>query len=133
MTVKECIEYVDSIEPNAYTETQKAGWLSECEGKVYTSLFLVQPYEVTTITQSDGRILALPAPYDRMYPRYLQAMIHYANNEPDRYAMSYTLFNDAWGEFVRWFARNYDPAYHVDRPDEAAGYEYPAGYFGEDD
>jgi hypothetical protein len=110
MTVQGCIEYVDSIEPNAYTETQKAGWLSECEGKVYTSLFLVQPYEFTPVTASDSRTLALPAPYDRMYPRYLQAMIHYANGEYDRYAASMQVFNAAWGEFVRWFSRTYNPA-----------------------
>ncbi len=108
MTVKECIEYVDSIEPNAYTEAQKAGWLSECEGKVYTALFLVQPYEFTPITAADSRVLALPAPYDRMYPRYLQAMIHYANGEYDRYANSMAVFNEVWAEANRWFGGDYD-------------------------
>lgn len=108
MTVQECINYIDSIEPNAYTETQKAGWLSECEGKVYTALFLVQPYEFTPITAADSRTLALPAPYDRMYPRYLQAMIHYANGEYDRYANSMAVFNEVWAEANRWFGGDYD-------------------------
>lgn len=108
MTVQECINYIDSVEPNAYTETQKAGWLSECEGKVYTSLFLVQPYEFTPITAVDSRVLALPAPYDRMYPRYLQAMIHYANGEYDRYANSMAVFNEVWAEANRWFGGDYD-------------------------
>lgn len=108
MTVQECIEYMDSIEPNAYTDTQKAGWLSECEGKVYTSLFLVQPYEFTPITAADARTLALPAPYDRMYPRYLQAMIHYANGEYDRYANSMAVFNEVWAEANRWFGGDFD-------------------------
>lgn len=108
MTVQECIEYMDSIEPNAYTDAQKAGWLSECEGKVYASLFLVQPYEFTPITAADSRILALPAPYDRMYPRYLQAMIHYANGEYDRYANSMAVFNEVWAEANRWFGGDYD-------------------------
>lgn len=108
MTVQECISDVDSIEPNAYTNTQKAGWLSECEGKVYASLFLVQPYEFTPITAADSRILALPAPYDRMYPRYLQAMIHYANGEYDRYANSMAAFNEVWAEANRWFGGDYD-------------------------
>jgi len=108
MTVQECIEYIDAVEPNAYTAAQKAGWLSEVEGKVYTSLFLVQPYEFTPITQSDGRILALPAPYDRMYPRYLQAMIHYANGEYDRYANSMAMFNEVWAEANRWFGGDFD-------------------------
>lgn len=107
MTATECINYIDAIEPNAYNETQKLGWLSECEGKVYTGLFLVQPYEFTPVTEG-SRILALPAPYDRIYPRYLQAMIHYANGEYDRYANSMAVFNEAWGELNRWFGGDYD-------------------------
>ena len=112
MTVSDCITYIDSIEPNAYTAEQKAMWLSECEGKVYTELFLVQPYEFSPVVwDADAdRTLAIPAPYDRLYPRYLQAMIHYANGEYDRYAASMQVFNAAWGEFVRWFSRTYNPA-----------------------
>ena len=107
MTLQECIDYVDSIEPNAYTNAQKAGWLNEVEGKVYTQLFLVQPYEFTPVTDG-SRILALPAPHDRMYSLYLQAMIHYANGEYDRYANSMAVFNQAWGEANRWFGGDFD-------------------------
>ena len=104
MTVQDCIDYVDSIEPNAYNNTQKAAWINECEGKVYTQLFLVQPYEYKTVTQQ----LALPAPYDRMYPRYLQAMIHYADGEYNRYQNSYAMFNEVWAEANRWLGGDFD-------------------------
>ena len=104
MTVQDCIDYVDSIEPNAYTNAQKTGWLNEVEGKVYTQLFLVQPYEFKQTPQT----LALPAPYDRMYSRYLQAMIHYANGEYDRYQNSMALFNEVWAEANRWFGGDFD-------------------------
>lgn len=104
MTIQDCIDYVDSIEPNAYTNAQKTGWLNECEGKVYTQLFLVQPYEYKTVTQQ----LALPAPYDQMYPRYLQAMIHYADGEYNRYQNSYAMFNEVWAEANRWFGGDFD-------------------------
>ena len=107
MTAQECINYIDAIEPNAYTSTQKLGWLSECEGKVYAGLFLVQPDEFTPITDG-SRTLALPAPYDRIYPRYLQAMIHFANGEYDRYANSMAVFNEAWNEANRWLGGDYD-------------------------
>ena len=107
MTATECISYIDAIEPNAYTSAQKLGWLSECEGKVYTQLFLTQPYEFTPVTDG-SRILAMPAPYDRIYPRYLQAMIHYANGEYDRYANSMAVFNEVWGELNRWFGGDFD-------------------------
>ena len=104
MTVQDCIDYVDSIEPNAYKNTQKAAWINECEGKVYTQLFLVQPYEFKAVSQS----LALPAPYDRMYSRYLQAMIHYANGEYNRYQNSMAMFNEVWAETNRWFGGDFD-------------------------
>lgn len=110
MTVNNCIAYIDSIEPNAYTAAQKAMWISECEGKVYTDLFLLQPNEFTPVVYDadKDRTLALPAPYDRLYPRYLQAMIHYANGEYDRYANSMAAFNEVWGGLHRWFGANYD-------------------------
>ncbi len=104
MTIQDCIDYVDSIEPNAYNNTQKAAWINECEGKVYTQLFLVQPYEYKTVSQA----LALPAPYDRMYSRYLQAMIHYADGEYNRYQNSYAMFNEVWAEANRWFGGDFD-------------------------
>ena len=103
MTLAQCISYVDGIEPNAYTNEQKARWVSECEGRVWTDVFLQSPADFTPLTYSANSTdeLSVKAPHDKIYDRYLRAMIHYANNEPDRYAMSYTLFNDAWGEFVR--------------------------------
>lgn len=104
MTIQDCIDYVDSIEPNAYNNAQKAAWINEVEGKVYTQLFLAQPYEFKAANQA----LALPAPYDRMYSRYLQAMIHYANGEYDRYANSMALFNEVWAEANRWFGGDFD-------------------------
>ena len=112
MTVHQCIAFVDGIEPNAYTNAQKAAWLSECEGQVYTDVFLLHPYEFTPVEYDpeNDRILAVYPPHDKIYPRYLQAMIHYANGEYDRYAASMQVFNGAWGEFVRWFCRTYSPA-----------------------
>lgn len=104
MTIQDVIDLVDSIEPNAYSNAQKAAWINECEGKVYTQLFLVQPYDFKAAAQS----LALPAPYDRMYSRYLQAMIHYADGEYNRYQNSYAMFNEVWAEANRWFGGDFD-------------------------
>lgn len=110
MTYLECIQYVDSINPNAYTADDKCRWLRECEGKVYTQLFLQQPvgFSVTRMSEIIGYELAIPAPYNKIYPLYLQAMIHYANAEPDRYSMSMSLFNEAWHELCVWFGQDYD-------------------------
>lgn len=40
MTVKECIDYVDAIKPNAFTNEEKTEWLNEVEGKVQLEVYL---------------------------------------------------------------------------------------------
>lgn len=112
MTIFDCVKYVDSVEPNAYDNEQKARWIRECEGKVYTQVFLQQSFDFPDLTPWAmlGMELAVPAPYNKIYPRYLQAMIHFMDNEPERYANSMQLFNEAWTELCRWFARDFDIA-----------------------
>ena len=112
MTLSEVISYVDAIEPNAYTNDQKTAWVSECEGMAYTEVFLLSPYEFHPLDYDENEedTLAVMPPHDKIYPRYLQAKIHFANGEYDRYANAMAMFNAAWGEFVRWFARTYSPA-----------------------
>ena len=123
MTLSECIAFVDGVEPNAYTNEQKTRWVSECEGRVYTDIFLLQPEAFTSLSYGSdaGESLAVKPPHDKLYPRYLQAMIHFANGEYDRYAAGMQLFNEAWGEFVRWYARNYSPADSAELPCETGG------------
>lgn len=110
MTIQQCITIVDGYEPNAYTDAQKARWVQECEGRIFTQVFLQQPINDQSQTTQEilALDLALPAPYDRIYPSYLQAMIHYANGEYDRYSSSMQLYNDAWAELNRWFGRDFD-------------------------
>ena len=50
MTLAECIGFVDGIEHNAYTNEQKARWVSECEGKVHTEVFLRRPEDFSPLT-----------------------------------------------------------------------------------
>ncbi len=107
MTILECIHKVDAIEPNDYTNEQKARWVWECEGKLWNQVFLMQAGEFQPEEGTDAT-LSLPVPYDRVYPLYLQAMIHYANGEYDRYANSMAVFNGAWGEVHRWIGGSFD-------------------------
>lgn len=110
MTIFDCVQYVDSIEPNAYNNEQKAQWVRECEGKVYTELFLMQPIGFSGLEPWAVmmELLSIPAPYNKIYPDYLQAKIHYANGEYDRYANSMQMFNQDWHELVVWFGQDYD-------------------------
>lgn len=110
MTILDCIRDVDSYEDNAYTIEQKARWVREVEGKVYTQLFLQQPlgFHVTQYAKILDYELAIPAPLNQIYRDYLQAKIHYANGEYDRYANSMAMFNDGWNDLNIWFGNDYD-------------------------
>ena len=135
MTLSECISFVDGIEPNAYTNAQKTQWVSECEGRVFTDIFLRHPDDFTPLDYTTGsqQVLSVKPPHDKLYPRYLQAMVCFANSEYERYSACMALYNDAWGELLRWYARNYSPAEYVDYPSEAADYDYDTAYSGPDE
>lgn len=108
MTVQNCIDYVDAMEPNKYSEVQKARWVEECEGIVWTRAFLLQPIKFPDRPPWEmlAAELGLPAPHDKVYTRYLQAMIHYANGEYERYASSMQMFNAAWSELMQWLGQD---------------------------
>ena len=116
MTLIDVIDEIDAIEPNAYTYQQKAKWVLRAEGSVATGIYLMDPEDVSRPTLADDASeewyfpLLTPAPFDKIYPLYLHAMIHYANSEYERYQNDMMLYNEAYGEFARWFAAKYDPA-----------------------
>lgn len=108
MTVNDCIEYVDAMEPNKYSDVQKARWVEECEGIVWTRAFLLQPIKFPERPPWEmlSAELGLPAPHDKVYTRYLQAQIHYANGEYERYANSMQMYNAAWSELMQWLGQD---------------------------
>lgn len=115
MTLTECIEEIDAIEPNAYSEEQKVKWVMQAEKSVATGIYLINAEDVgfPQLAESSpdyGFPLLVPSPFDKIYPLYLHAMIHYANSEYERYQNDMSLYNAAYGEFARWFAAKYEPA-----------------------
>lgn len=118
MTLKEVIDFVDGIEPNAYTNDQKTVWVSECEGQVYLDVFLREDFTALVYTDDKDDDLSVAPPHDRIYRDYLHARVLLANGEYDRYQNAMTVFNAEWGDFVRWYARMYDPAENGPREEE---------------
>ena len=67
--------------------------------------------DAATVTyDGSGAVLLVEPPHDKLYWHYLCAMIHFANADYDRYQNTYQLYNDSFGEFMRWFANVYRPA-----------------------
>lgn len=112
MKLKQVIDLVDGIEPNAYTNEVKTAWLNEVEGMVQTDVMLraIEDIDQYTWTDDQQTVLLVRPPHDKLYRFYLQAMIQFANGEYDRYSNTMTVFNGAYGEFVRWFSRTVYPA-----------------------
>lgn len=111
-TIRQVIQYVDDVKPNAFSNSTKVEWINEAEGLVQTEVLLRAIEEVETYTweeDADTELLVRP-PHDKLYRAYLTAMIDYANGEYGRYSNTVQMFNAHLGEFQRWFATVYRPA-----------------------
>ena len=114
MTIIEAINKIDSLKPNAYTQTDKIRWLSLLDGRVKEEV--IDTHEgaenITFNGYNDEELeteLLIPYPYDEVYTLWLEAHIDYANNEYGRYNNSIAMFNATYSEFERWYNRNHMP------------------------
>lgn len=113
MKSKEAIRRTDLAKPNAFEEELKFLWLTALEGQIAADVFLMAPAETEQFDYSypaglDKELLVKP-PYDELYVLYLEAKIDAENGEYNKYQNSLQLYNNAYGNFLRWFAGTYDP------------------------
>ena len=123
MTPRKVIQRVDEAKPNAFPEEVKFEWLMALEGRIAADVLLATPEELERIMRrgfADGmdEELLVKAPHDELYVLYLKAYIDKENGEYNRYADSRQLYNEAYGNFVRYWGRTYEPAQGYER-----GYE----------
>lgn len=112
MTLKEVIDMVDDIKPNAFDENTKTMWINEVEGYVQTEVMLLSIDEIVQYdwaTDKNHELLVEP-PHSKIYWTYLTAMIDFANGEYNKYQNTKQMYDTFMGEFMRWFARVYRPA-----------------------
>ena len=117
MKIKDALRAADDIRPNPYLPATKLAWLAELDGKVALDVMLTDISEAQHFNYTERDMdteLLVQFPHDRMYVLYLAAMMDYAADEMKKYENDMKLFNAAWGEFVRWFARTYEPAQRED-------------------
>jgi hypothetical protein len=115
MTLKQVIDHVDSLKPNAFTYDHKTRWINEIEGQVQTEVFLFLPDNITQYTweSNQNTELFVKAPYDSIYDYYLQAQIDFHNGEYEKAQNSIAWFQDKYDAFKKWYVETYHPA---DRP-----------------
>lgn len=115
MTLMEAISRVDNIKPNRYTQVEKVKWLSTLDGIIKAEI--IDTHEggegVTFAAYDDVtdlmKELLVPAPYDEMYIRWLEAQIDYANGEYGKYNNSITMYNTAYSAYEKYYNRIHKP------------------------
>ena len=120
-TLQGVLDIIDGIKPNAFSEEAKTAWINEIEGLVQTEVFLLAIEDVVQYTWPKDAAVTLLAkpPHDKIYWVYLSAMVDFANGEYDKYQNTMQMFNQFFGEYMRWYARTYNPA---DGEAEVKGY-----------
>ena len=128
MTLRECIDQVDKMKPNKYSEEDKVRWLSEVEHSVYHDIILTHKpprfkkpeewvrYSQFTTDDMDKELIA-PFPYDNLYPAFLKMKIDEENQETARYNVSAVMFNSYFDNYAKHINLTRMPAgrnaYHI--------------------
>ena len=115
MTIAEAISQVDALKPNTYTQEDKVGWLSTLDARVKKQVINAHENNDTisfngydSVADMETELL-VPAPYDEMYLRWLEAQIDYHNSEDERYNNAIMLFNNAYDGYKKYYTRNHMP------------------------
>lgn len=115
MTIREVIAQVDGRLANTYEQKEKINWLSQLDQRVKT--LIIDTHEgaenisfsgYDTQTDLDTQLL-VPAPFDDMYLRWLEAQIYYANQEEDRCNNATDAFDVLWAEYWNDYNRKHMP------------------------
>lgn len=116
MTIKDCIDLVDSLKPNQYSIREKVMWLSFIEEIIINEV-------LKTHEGYDGRYdnfegytedklsvtLIVRSPHDRLYPQFLKMKIDESNGEIARYNNSAALYNTYMSEFRKYYNKTHMP------------------------
>lgn len=115
MTILEAIHRLESAKPNSYDETEKISWLSVLDGVVKNNI--IDTHEGTDKVVFNGyneetpldTVLIVPAPYDEVYIRWMEAQIDYSNGEYEKYNNSMQMFNTALTAYNNYYNRTHMP------------------------
>ena len=113
MTLIESINKIDNLKPNSYTQVDKIKWLSILDGIIKKEIIdthegaenvIFNGYDVETPLDA---VLLVPAPYDDVYVKWLEAQIDYANGDTSKYENSMIMYNTAYSTFERYYNRTH--------------------------
>ena len=114
MTINEAINKLDSLKRNTYTQSDKVGWLSKLDLMVKKHIIDTHEGEEITFTGYDDSTnleteLLVPAPYDEVYLRWMEAQIDYYNGEYEKYNNSVDTFTADFANYQNYYNRTHMP------------------------
>lgn len=115
MTIIEAINRLDAMKFNTYSQSEKVEWLSSLDRRIRKEI--IDTHDGAPDTEFSGydddtpvsTELLVPAPYDEVYLRWMEAQIDYHNGEFGRYNNSVTMFNNAYSAYERSYNRTHMP------------------------
>ena len=115
MKIIEAIDQIDSLKHNTYSNADKIAWLSRLDSMV--KRLIIDTHEggdSVTFTGYNSHTdpeteLLVPAPFDEIYLRWLEAQIDYANGEYGKYNNSILMYQTAYDGYANYYNRNHMP------------------------
>ena len=115
MKIIEAINRIDSLKHNTYSNNEKLAWLSRLDSMVKRLIIDThEDGEDITFTGYDDRTdmeteMLVPAPFDEVYLKWLEAQIDYTNGEYDKYNNAIDMFNTAYEGYQNYYNRTHMP------------------------
>ena len=115
MTIIEAINRLDNLKFNTYTQSDKVEWLSRLDSAV--KLQIIDNHSGAANIPFNGydentpldTVLLVPAPYDEVYLRWMEAQIDYHNGEYDKFNNSIIMYNTAFDAYQKHYISTHTP------------------------
>ena len=118
MRINEAIHRLDSLIFNTYKPDDTVEWLSRLDNMVKQQI--IDTHEGAESVSFSGytadtpldTVLLVPAPYDEIYLRWMEAQIDYYNGEYDKYNNAIIMFNTAFEAYQKHYNSTHKPVSH---------------------
>lgn len=115
MRINDALNGIDALIHNTYGREKKIEWLSRLDSMVKKQI--VDNYEGAELVSFDGydsgtpvdTVLLVPAPYDDVYLKWIEAQIHYHNGEYDKYNNAIIMFNAIYESYAAYYIQSHRP------------------------
>ena len=118
MKINEAINRLDALKLNTYSQNDKVEWLSRLDSMVKRQIIDTHEggesisFSGYTADTPPDTVLLVPAPYDEVYLRWMEAQIDYHNGEYDKYNNAIIMFNTAFEAYAAYYNQNHMPVSH---------------------